>query len=139
MIKSNYDVINYLTNLSINQEDTIVVPLAKHTEIQSNMSVPVLDIKNLSIIPTFDGNPNELHRFISASESILTHFFDTRNVNNFQNTLLLNGILNKLEGRAEEVVSINGAELTALKAGITLNILYYKILARRKLLESRSG
>lgn len=70
--------------------------------------VPVLDIKNLSIIPNFDGNSNKLFRFISASESILTHYADRRNPASFQNHLLLNGILNKLEGRAEEVVSING-------------------------------
>lgn len=74
-----------------------------------NRSVPTLDIKNLSIIPNFDGNPNKLHRFINSSESILCHYFDSNNPNNFQNILLLNGILNKLEGRAEEVVSITGA------------------------------
>ncbi|KAJ8984984.1 hypothetical protein NQ317_016895 [Molorchus minor] len=71
-------------------------------------TVPVLDIKNLSIIPSFDGNPNKLHRFISVSETILNHYFDTQNTSNFQNTLLLNGILNKLEGRAEEVIGITG-------------------------------
>lgn len=77
--------------------------------LKSKMSLPILDIKNLSIIPNFDGNPNKLHRFISASESILTHYYDIQNTNNFQNILLLNGILNKLEGRAEEVIAINGA------------------------------
>lgn len=75
-----------------------------------NMPVPALDIKNLSIIPNFDGNPNKLYRFISASESILTHYFDKTNLANFQNVLLMNGILNKLEGRAEEVIAINGAD-----------------------------
>lgn len=74
------------------------------------MAPPVLDIKNLSIIPHFDGNCNKLHRFISAAESILTHYYDQANPNSFQNTLLLNGILNKLDGRAEEVVAIYGAK-----------------------------
>lgn len=72
-------------------------------------TIPVLDIKNLSIIPNFDGNPNKLHRFINASESILTHYYDHQNQGSFQNILLLNGILNKLEGKAEEVVGIRGA------------------------------
>lgn len=72
--------------------------------------IPVLDVKNLSIIPSFDGNPNKLHRFISACESILTHYYDRNDPNSFQNNLLLNGILNKLENRAEEVVGINGVD-----------------------------
>lgn len=71
-------------------------------------TIPVLDIKNLSVIPNFDGNPNKLHRFINATEAILTHYYDDINIHNFQNILLLNGILSKLEGRAEEVVAING-------------------------------
>lgn len=74
-----------------------------------NMTTPpVLDMKNLSVIPNFNGSPNKLNRFISVSESILNHYYDRQRPENFQNTLLINGILNKLEGRAEEVVAING-------------------------------
>lgn len=84
--------------------------IATNSKKSNEMSLPVLDIKNLSIIPQFDGNCNKLHRFISAAESILTHYYDQANPNSFQNTLLLNGILNKLDGRAEEVVAIYGAK-----------------------------
>lgn len=74
------------------------------------MEVPALDMKNLSIIPTFNGNPNRLHRFVDACESILTYYYDRQDNNSFQNILLINGILNKLEGRAEEVIAINGVK-----------------------------
>lgn len=87
------------------QNETQTVELRENLE----MAPPALDIKNLSIIPNFNGNPNKLYRFIEASEAILTHYFDTDNAANFQNVLLLNGILNKLEGRAEEVVAISGS------------------------------
>lgn len=73
------------------------------------MAVPVLDMKNLSVIPNFNGSPSKLHRFINVCESLLNHYFDIQNRDNFQNTLLINGILNKLEDRAEEIVAIHGA------------------------------
>ncbi|KAF2883391.1 hypothetical protein ILUMI_22779 [Ignelater luminosus] len=80
------------------------------SNVSSQPSPPVLDIKNLSIIPNFDGNVNKLHRFINAVESILNHYYDDKNLGSFQNVLLLNGILNKLEGRAEEVIAIYGCD-----------------------------
>lgn len=93
------DLINTFDNLNITEESNTV-----------NMAVtPNFDTKNLCIVPEFDGNPNKLHRFVKASESLLLHYFDVNNPNNFQNTLLINGILNKLQGKAEEVVAIHGA------------------------------
>lgn len=104
-------LLNSFKNLSISLKNTL------SKEFDSNISItnlempntPVFDIKNLSIIPDFDGNPNKLHRFIQSSEAILLHYFDANNLANFQNTLLLNGILNKLHGRAEEIIAIHGA------------------------------
>lgn len=105
-----------INSSNLNEPNSKVIEINKSVSVidlsNSNrikMSLPPLDIKNLSVIPHFDGNSNKLHRFITASESILNHYYDRVNVNNFQNVLLMNGILNKLEGRAEEVVAINGA------------------------------
>lgn len=91
------DFLSSFINLSLNNTNTKMP------------APPAFDVKNLNVIPDFDGNPNKLHRFIQASEAILLHYFDLENTNNFQNTLLLNGILNKLHGRAEEIVAIHGA------------------------------
>lgn len=107
------DLVNFFSQLRIKSNNSRSIPRDSTSILLSNsseMSLPVLDMKNLSIIPNFNGNPNKLHRFISVSESILNHYYDRQNLNNFQNTLLINGILNKLEGRAEEVVAINGAQ-----------------------------
>lgn len=120
---------NNLTNPEQNLEidqlfDRLKIEENRKTETSSNPRIeilrniqrsirnmaPVLDIKNLSVIPTFDGNPNKLHRFISVADSILNHYFDAANAANFQNILLLNGIINKIEGRAEEVIAIHGAK-----------------------------
>ena len=99
--KNNDDLSLLLSNLKLDDKKTFKMP--------DTAVVPVLDMQNLSIIPKFDGNVNKLFRFINATESILNHFYDRQNLSNFQNVLLMNGILNKLEGRAEEVVAITGA------------------------------
>ncbi|XP_044744110.1 uncharacterized protein LOC123306270 [Coccinella septempunctata] len=96
------DSLNSFKNLSIK-------PISINLNTNKMATVPNFDSKDLSIIPDFDGNPNKLHRFIAASEALLGHYFDVNNTNNFQNLLLLNGILNKLHGRAEEIVVIYGA------------------------------
>lgn len=106
------DLVRFFNNLKLGKNSKVNNCSASKTDntmaINQNQ-LPVLDIKTLSIIPNFNGNPNKLHRFISASESILTHYYDRQNPNNFQNILLINGVLNKLEGRAEEIIAINGA------------------------------
>lgn len=106
------DLLNSFNNLSISSRNTLLNNIELNNSINNlNMpnTIPVFDIKNLSIVPDFDGNPNKLHRFIQSAEALLLHYFDTNNLANFQNTLLLNGILNKLHGRAEEIVAIHGA------------------------------
>lgn len=62
----------------------------------------------LLIIPKYDGNPNQLNRFILTCESILSQYYNTVDTESFSNTLLLHSILNRLEGKAEEIVNING-------------------------------
>lgn len=74
------------------------------------MSVQHFDVKNLSIVPTFDGNPTELNQFLTVSSILLNHYYDRTpaNVGCIQNLLLLHGLLGKLTGRAREVVSVHG-------------------------------
>lgn len=62
----------------------------------------------LLIIPKYDGNPNQLNRFITTCQSILTQFYNRTDPECFNNTILLHSILNRLEGKAEEIVNING-------------------------------
>lgn len=75
-----------------------------------------IDVVNLfktavNIIPDYDGNPNRLFRFISTSESVLTQFYQEAEPDNFQNQIVLQSILGKLKGKAEEVVNIHGCTL----------------------------
>ncbi|KAJ8956429.1 hypothetical protein NQ314_006728 [Rhamnusium bicolor] len=60
----------------------------------------------LSCVPQFDGNPNELNRFLSTCDSIITAFYDATNPNNFHNVYLLNSLIGKLTGSAKVVVNI---------------------------------
>lgn len=62
----------------------------------------------LTVIPDYDGNANQLHRFITTCEVVLTQYFDVAQPNHFNNQVLLHSVLNKLKGKAEEVVTING-------------------------------
>lgn len=74
----------------------------------------------LTIVPDYDGNPNQLYRFISTSESILTQFYNENEPNNFQNQIVLQNILGKLRGRAEEVVNIHGSATWASVKSVLL-------------------
>lgn len=62
----------------------------------------------LLIIPKYDGNPNQLNRFIESCECILTQYYNPVDATCFNNIILLHSILNRLEGKAEEIVNING-------------------------------
>lgn len=74
----------------------------------------------LTIVPNYDGNPNQLYRFISTSESILTQFYIANEPNNFQNQIVLQNILGKLKGRAEEAVNIHGSQTWASVKSVLL-------------------
>ncbi|CAH1988111.1 unnamed protein product [Acanthoscelides obtectus] len=55
-------------------------------------------------IPPFDGNPKQLHRFISSCENFLRAFQNTNNVNDPINICLLDTILSKLRDRAADLI-----------------------------------
>lgn len=55
-------------------------------------------------VPTFDGNPKLLQRFISASENLLRAFQDIQNPNAPINICLLDTIYSKLSHRAADLI-----------------------------------
>lgn len=65
------------------------------------------DVAYLKCVPQFNGDSNELHRFLRISDQIIETYYDRVNQNNFRNVYLLNSLLNKLEGNAKVVVNIN--------------------------------
>lgn len=60
----------------------------------------------LKCVPEFDGNPNDLNRYLSICESLINNFYNVSNPNDFQNTFLLNSLIGKLSGTAKVVVNI---------------------------------
>lgn len=76
----------------------------------------------LKCVPIFDGDPNELNRYLTTCESIINNFYDLRNPNSFQNVYLLNSLVSKLSGNAKLVVNIqNVSTWTELKDALYRN------------------
>lgn len=84
-------------------------PVKKTRENFPKMSIPSFDFKLLQIVPEFDGNPCRLFRYISAATDLLNTYYDVANTNCVQNKILVNGILSKLTGPAEEIFSLSGS------------------------------
>jgi len=63
-------------------------------------------------IPTFDGNPKHINRFISSCENFFTAHKDLTNPAAAINTCLFDTVLNKLTGRAADLVA-SRVELTS--------------------------
>ena len=60
----------------------------------------------LKCVPDFDGNPNDLNRYISICDALINEFYDQNNTASFQNVYLLNSLISKLSGNAKLVVNI---------------------------------
>ena len=60
----------------------------------------------LECVPDFDGNPNDLNRYISICDALINEFYDQNNTASFQNVYLLNSLISKLSGNAKLVVNI---------------------------------
>ena len=58
----------------------------------------------LKCIPDFDGNPNDLNRYLSICQNIIDKFYIVNDPNCFQNTFLLNCIIGKLTGNAKLIL-----------------------------------
>jgi Retrotransposon gag protein len=107
---SNTNNLEPISNSNLANNSNPSRPIIRPPRFHLNMAPPEFDLKNLCILPTFDGNPNDLHNFLTIANTLLTHYFDRipANVGCLQNVLLLHGITSKLVGRAKEVVSIYG-------------------------------
>lgn len=121
------ELIDTLNSLQINtntdspsQTNTLKYPLIhKPTKFET---MAQFKAEYLSCIPEFDGNPNDLNRFLAVSESIINNFYDATNHNNFQNVYLLNSVISKLKGNAKTLINIQPVNTWAdLKALLTRN------------------
>lgn len=74
---------------------------------QNNLKMPSqFKTEYLSCVPQFDGNANDLNRYIQVCDSLILNFYDRENPQNFHNTYLLNSLISKLTGNAKLVVNI---------------------------------
>ncbi|KAH1022174.1 hypothetical protein HUJ04_011606, partial [Dendroctonus ponderosae] len=117
-----------LNNLSINpsvDSDSTSLPNQKLSTRKSNNNninkisnfnkslKMLLKPECLNCVPTFDGNPTELNRYLAIWESIISNFYDATNPNNFQNVYLLNSLIGKLTGNARLVINIQAVSTWA--------------------------
>lgn len=115
------------TNNDIHQEkinNNLVDNFSYNQTKMSNPEVRVEPFKTeyLNCVPEFDGNPNELGRYLSICESILSSFYDRRNPDSFHNVYLLNSLISKLKGNARLVINIqNVNSWDELKLVLTRN------------------
>lgn len=96
-----------MTDLDI---ENLSVTLSNIDLTKSNMTAPTIDIKPLDLLPEFDGTTHKLYRFITLAEDTLDTYWDQNSPGCLKNKFLLNSIIAKLKGRAEEIVAVSGAQ-----------------------------
>lgn len=74
------------------------------------MAIPLFKMEYLQILPDFDGNQSLLSEFITISEQLINRFYNPNDANDFQNTLILRSIKNKVKGDA--AISIASYNIT---------------------------
>lgn len=100
LINSNSDIQSTSSsNIKLNQK-----PLIRPSILDPKMSQ--FKVEYLNCVPQFDGNPNDLNRYLNICESLINQFYDTAHPENFLNTFLLNSLIGKLTGNAKLVVNI---------------------------------
>lgn len=72
----------------------------------SRTSQTQLDLKVLSFFPYFNGDANKLHRFFASVDTIVSNFFIVYDANNIQKKIIVNSVINKLEGKSEGIISL---------------------------------
>lgn len=70
----------------------------------SNANMAQFKPEYLNCVPQFDGNANDLNRYLAVCQSIVDTFFIANQPNNFQNIYLLNSIIGKLTGNAKLIL-----------------------------------
>lgn len=93
-------------NNSLNSNSTL------NSNLTQILTVNMAELKPefLNCVPTFNGNPSELNRFLSVCDSLIQTFYDVNNPANFRNTYLLNSLISKLEGNAKVIINIQGCK-----------------------------
>jgi hypothetical protein len=64
--------------------------------------------KALRLVPEFDGNSNVLIRFLDICDQLILHYMNPAPGHDLNNSALLNGILNKITGKAATTLAANG-------------------------------
>lgn len=96
-------------NTEINFNQPIRRSITLRPSILNSANMSTFKPEYLKCLPEFDGNPNDLHNYITISESIINKFYDTANPNSFENSYILFSITSKLQGNAKAVVNISGS------------------------------
>lgn len=88
--------------------------------LQTNMAT--FNPEYLKCVPVFDGNPNDLNRYLTVCEAIINEFYDNTNSRSFKNVYLLNSLISKLQGNAKLVINIqNVGTWVDVRNTLTLN------------------
>lgn len=101
---------NPLTDSIDNSKKLLQVPLITKEEVKdlsnrilSSFTMPQFKPEYLQCVPQFDGNPNDLNRYLTTCQSLIDNFYNVSNPLDFQNTFLLNSLIGKLSGTAKIV------------------------------------
>lgn len=69
------------------------------------MGTPELKSEYLKMVPDFSGEPELLPRFIQICEKLVQKFYNKVDVNDFQNDYLMDSIMSKIKGEAQQNLS----------------------------------
>lgn len=64
---------------------------------------PVFQIKDLDLVPVFDGNSRDLARYIEIADKLVSLFWNPVDLTGISNLRLIEGIYSKLSGQARDV------------------------------------
>lgn len=105
--------LNLISNTSNNNLEIEILAQTLNSFTLDENNLEMANIPNFSkvhaeTIPDFDGNENELQFFLESIDSIVNHFYDITNADNYQNVIIFRTIISKLKGNAREVINISG-------------------------------
>jgi len=86
------------------QEVQEIQTISNKTLKTNQVKMPEFKAEYLNCIPTFDGKPNDLQRYLAVCQSVIDAFYKPNQPNDFQNIYLLNCIIGKLTGNAKLVL-----------------------------------
>ena len=69
------------------------------------MTLPQLKLEYLGMVPEFHGETELLPRFLSVGEKLVNKFYNTTDLNDFQNEYLMSSLLAKIKGEAAVNIS----------------------------------